>query len=168
MATTGDVFPGTAVSVARAGATAWSNPGNVKADDTVDSSVAVPTEYLVTGAYGFAVPVNAKILGVTVRVEASETGSGASAYIPQLSSALAPTLIGSATAEVGVSGTTKAIVASGGKTDKWGATLTPEIVNGAGFGAVLWSTDTTNTLAVDFVTVAVEYTGRALASSGVG
>jgi hypothetical protein len=46
----------------------------------------------------------------------------------------------------------------GGTSDVWGATLTSAIVKDAGFGVSVWSTDTTNTLAIDFVTLAVEYT----------
>lgn len=167
-ATTGNTFPGTAANVARASNATWSNPGNARADDAADASASVPCAYLVATNYGFAVPTGRRILGVTARVEASETGSGASNYIPQLCSAATPTLIGSATAAVAVSGTTKAISTVGAPVDTWGAALTPAIVNGSGFGLVLWSDDTTNVLAVDYVTLAVEYTASTLSSSGVG
>ena len=90
-------------------------------------------------------------------MEASETGSGTSNYIPQLHSATVPTLIGAAKAAVTVSGATKVISSNGGVSDLWSATLTPAIVNDAGFGVSIWSTDTTNTLAIDFVTIAIEY-----------
>jgi len=159
VASTGNVFPGTGASVDRAAATAWTSPGNVTADDGSDATAAVPTDYLVCSNFNFAsIPDDAIILGVTVRVEASETGSGTTDYIPQLHSDTTPTLIGSAKTAVNVSGTTKVISSNGGTTDLWGATLTPAIVKSSGFGVSLWATDTTNTLAIDFVTIAIEYT----------
>lgn len=159
MASTGNVFPTAGVNVDRAGNTAWTNPGNVVSDNTTDATVVVPSDYLVTSAYAFsAIPTNAVIGGVTVRVEASESGAGTSDYIPQLHSDTTPTLIGSAKSAVTVSGTTKAISTSGGTTDLWGAALTANIIHGSGFGVSIWSADTVNTLAVDFITIAIEYT----------
>lgn len=157
MASTGNTYPTVGASVDRASATAWTTPENVVSDNGSDATSAVPTDYLVTSGYGFSIPGGSLIQGVTVRVEASETGSGNSNYIPQLHSDTTPTLIGSAKTAVTVNGATKAISSNGGTSDTWGATLTPAIVNAAGFGVSLWSTDTTNTLAIDFVTIAIEY-----------
>ena len=168
MATTGAKFPTSGTSVDRAGSTAWTNPGNIVSDNATDTTSAVPTDYLVCSAFGFTVPASATILGVTVRVEAGEQGSGASNYIPQLISAATPTLIGSAKSAVGVTGATKAITTNGGATDVWSATLTPAIVNDAGFGVAIWSTDTTNTLELDYVTIEIEYTAPKLGALGVG
>lgn len=155
---TGNIFPGTGASVDRAGSTAWTNPGNVVSDNATDTTSAVPTDYLVCSNFDFSsVPDDAIIAGITVRVEASETGTGSSNYIPRLISDTTPTLIGSAKGAVTVSGTTKVISTNGGITDLWGATLTPAIVKNSGFGVAIWSTDTTNTLAIDYVTIAVEY-----------
>jgi len=157
MASTGNVFPTVGASVDRAGSTAWTSPGNVVSDNATDATAVVPTDYLVTSSYGFSIPTDATIIGVTVRVEASESGTGSSNYVPQLISNTTPTLIGSAKGAVTVNGTTKVISTNGGAADLWGATLTPAIVNAAGFGVAIWSTDTTNTLAIDFVTIAIEY-----------
>lgn len=157
MPTTANTFPTVGANVDRAGSTAWTNPGNVVSDNATDATVVVPSDYLVTSAYGFAIPTLAKIFGVTVRIEASESGTGASDYIPQLHSDTTPTLIGAAKSAISINGTTKVISTSGGPFDTWGAVLTPEIVNGAGFGVSIWSTDTTNTLAIDFVTIAITY-----------
>jgi hypothetical protein len=155
---TGNVFPIVGASVDRASSTAWTSPENVVSDNATDTTCAVPCDYLVTSSYGFAVPSTATIVGITVRVEASETGTGTSTYVPQLISDTTPTLIGVAKSAVTVSGTTKVISTNGGTSDVWSATLTPAIVNAVGFGVAIWSTDTTNTLAIDFVTIAVEYT----------
>jgi hypothetical protein len=158
MATTGNTFPTVAANVDRAASAAWTTPGNVVSDNGSNASVAVPSDYLVTSAYGFTIPANATIVGVTVRVEATETGGGNSNYIPQLHSATTPTLIGSAKTAVTVNGTTPVVSSNGGASDLWGATLTPLIVNNAGFGVSIWSTDTGNTLSIDYVTIAIEYT----------
>jgi hypothetical protein len=156
MASTGNVFPTVGASVDRAGSTAWTNPGNVTADDGTNASAVVPTDYLVTSGYGFTIPAGATIRGITVRVEASETGSGTSNFVAQLHSATTPTLIGSSK-NSGTVGSAVAIETLGGVADLWGATLTPAIVNDAGFGVSIWSTDTTNTLLPDYVTIAVEW-----------
>lgn len=157
MPTTANTFPTAAINVDRAGNTAWTNPGNVVSDNATDATVVVPSDYLVTSAYGFAIPALARIFGVTVRIEASETGGGNSNYIPQLHSDTTPTLIGTAKAAITINGTTKVISTSGGPFDPWDAELTPAIVNAVGFGVSIWSTDTTNTLAIDFVTIAITY-----------
>jgi hypothetical protein len=158
MATTGNIFPTVGATVDRAASAAWTSPGNVVSDNGSNASVAVPSDYLVTSAYGFTLPAHATIVGVTVRVEASETGGGNSNYIPQLHSATTPTLIGSAKTAVTVTGTTPVVSSNGGTSDLWGATLTPLIVNNAGFGVSIWSADTGNTLSLDYVTIAIEYT----------
>jgi hypothetical protein len=158
MSSTGNVFPTVGANVDRAASAAWTTPGNVVSDNGSNASVAVPSDYLVTSAYGFTLPAHAVIVGVTVRVEASETGGGNSNYIPQLHSATTPTLIGSAKSAVTVTGTTPTVSSNGGTSDLWGATLTPAIVNAAGFGVSIWSTDTGNTLSIDYVTIAIEYT----------
>ncbi len=168
MASTGNKFPTVGANVDRAGSTAWTNPGNVVSDNASDATVVVPSDYLVTSGYDFsAIPDGATIKGVTVRVEASESGGGDSSYIPQLHSNTTPTLIGSAKSAVTVNGTTKVISTTGGVADLWGAALTPAIVKAAGFGVSIWSTDTTNTLAIDFVTIAIEYAFQASASINV-
>jgi hypothetical protein len=154
---TGNVFPTAGANVDRGGSSnVWTGPGNVTSDNGTGATVTVPTDYLVTSAYGFAIPATCRILGVTVRVEATETGSGSSSYIPQLHSATTPTLIGSAKSAVTVTnGPT--VSSNGGVADLWSATLTPAIVNAAGFGVSLWSTDTINALDIDYVTIAIEY-----------
>lgn len=154
---TAATLPTSGTSVDRAAATAWTSPGNVVSDNATDTTCAVPCDYLVTSTYGFGVPSTATILGVTVEVEASETGTGNSNYVVQLISAATPTLIGNPTSAITINGTTKAISTSGGAANLWGATLTPAIVNASGFGAVVYSTDATNTLAIDFTRITVTY-----------
>ena len=161
MPSTGNIFPISAVNVDRAGAVAWTNPGNVVSDNTSDATCSLGTtgsDYLVTSNYAFtAIPDTAEIRGITVRVEASETGTGSSDYRAQLHSNTTPTLIGALKGPTTVNGTTKVISSNGGTTDLWSATLTPAIVKNSGFGVTIWSQDTANVLAIDFVTIAVEW-----------
>jgi len=154
---TGNVFPTVAASVDRAAATAWTNPGNVVSDNASDATVVVPSDYLVCSSFGFVIPDMAVITGVTLRAECSESGTGTTDPIAQLITSTTPTLIGT-TNTWNVSGTGKVIATEGGVNVLWGTTtLTPAVVKDPGFGVAIWATDTTNTLAIDFVTLAVEF-----------
>jgi hypothetical protein len=140
VANTGNVFPGSGTNVDFGGTSnAWTSPGNIVSDNATDTTGLCPTDYLIASTFGFAIPSNATILGVTVRVEASETGTGSTTYEIQLNSAATPTLIGASKTSSTVNGTTKVIQTFGGIADRWSATLTPSIVNGSGFGVSLWS-----------------------------
>jgi hypothetical protein len=158
--TTGAKFPGTGSTVDRAAGTAWGTPTAIQADDTTYSlqGAAGVTDYLIGSVYGFAVPTNATIVGVTVVVSASETGTASGAYTVRLNSAATPTLIGTAKGPITVTGTTQTASSNGSSTDLWGATLTPAIVNATGFGVSLYSDDTVNVHSIDYITVEVFYT----------
>jgi hypothetical protein len=156
VASTGNTFPGTGENNAGIGATAWTNPGNVTADDTTDATctAAASSQYLVARNYSFAIPPNADILGITVRIEASESSAGTESLNAQLQNDTG-TLIGSSKSAT-ISGTAKAVYTYGGTTDVWGATLTAAIINDADFGVRFWYT-TAHNVQVDYVTLAVEY-----------
>ncbi len=158
MSNTGNVFPGTGSTVDRAGATAWTTPGNITADDTTNATSTVPTDYLLASNFNFSsIPNNVAIRGVVVRVEMSETGSGSSNYVVQLMTAATPTLVGNASGTITVT-TGPTISTTGSATDLWGTTLTAAQVKNSGFGVALWSTDTINGLQCDFITIAIEWT----------
>lgn len=156
MPSTGDTFPGTGENNAGIGATAWTSPGSVTADDTVDATcnAAASSQYLVARNYGFSVPSGAAILGITVRIEASEHSPGTESLNAQLQDD-GGVLIGSSKA-TSISGTGKTVYTYGGTADVWGATLTSTIVNDVDFGVRFWFT-TSHDVRVDFVTLAVEY-----------
>lgn len=158
MTSTGDTAAGAGATVVRGGSTAWTTPGNITTSNNAWATATVPSDYLVSSTYGFSIPAAATITGVTVKVEASETGTGTSNYVIQLSSNTTPTLIGSSKNSATVNGTTDAVQTFGSATDLWGATLTPSTVNSSGFGATLWSTDTVNVLRIDLITIAIDYT----------
>jgi hypothetical protein len=162
MASTGNVFAGTGENNAGIGATAWVNPGNLTADDTTDTTntAAASSQYLVARNFNFSsIPANAIIGGVLVRVEASESGTGTEPLLAQLQDA-SGTLFGSSKStsnEGSISGTTKVVYTYGSTSDLWGAALTVAIVKDADFGVRFWFT-TAHTMAIDYVTAAIEYT----------
>jgi len=156
---TGNTFPGTGANNAGIGATAWTNPTDIVSDNATDASctAAASSQYLVASNFGFTLPFNASITGITVRIEASESSSGTEALSGRLQDASAA-LFGS-TKSATISGTSKAVYTYGSSTDIWtlnGTTLTRDIVNDADFGVRFWYTTSHNML-VDYVTVAIEY-----------
>jgi len=157
MATTGELFAGSGGSVDRSGNNAWTDPGNITADDAAEAFADVPTDYLVATNFGASIPSGATIDGITVRVHATEIGTGSSNFIPQLVSDGTPTLIGSAKSAVTIGSNPHV---SGGSSDVWGATLTPAIVSSSGFGVAIWSTDSFggNEIQVDYITIEIHYT----------
>ena len=156
MASTGNVFVGTGENNAGIGATAWVNPGNITADDTTDSTctAAASSQYLVGRNCGFTIPDAAIIKGITVRIEASESSTGAETLNAQLQND-SGTLFGSSKTN-SINGTSKTVYTYGSATDLWGATITPAIVRDADFGVRFWYT-TAHNMAVDYVTIAVEF-----------
>jgi hypothetical protein len=162
MPSTGNVFPGTGENNAGIGATAWTSPGSVTADDATDATcnAAASSQYLVARNFNFsAIPVGAVISGVLVRVEASEHSGGVEPVLAQLQNE-SGTLFGSSKAtsnEGSISGTTKAVYTYGSTSDLWGATLTQAIVTDADFGVRFWFA-TAHDVRIDFVTMAIEYT----------
>lgn len=171
MAVTANNLAGTGENNAGIGATAWTSPTSVQADDTVDATcnAAASSQYLVARNFGFAIPPNATILGVVFSVEASEHSAGTEPLLAQLQNS-SGTLVGSSKStsnEGSISGTAKAVYTYGAVTDVWGAALTPAIVNNANFGARFWFT-TSHDVRIDYIRCQVTYTGQRLSALGAG
>ena len=163
MANTGNVFPGTGETVDRAGLTAWTTPENVVSDNAADATCnGTGSDYLVARNFNFsAIPAGATILGVTVRVEASEHSAGTESLNGQLQNDAA-VLIGISQAQT-ISGTAKSVSTYGSTSDTWSASLTAAMVTQANFGVRFWFT-TAHDIRIDYVTMAVEYTSGNLPS----
>lgn len=158
MTTTGAKLPSSGTSVARSTATAWTNPSNITANDGTTASISsgsTGSAYLVGSNFGFAIPTGSVITGVRVIWDVAESATGTEAVTVQLQSS-STTLIG-ATRSFTASGNTLTLYTVGSLTDLWGATLTPAIINDAGFGVRMWFT-TTHAMTVDYVSVEVDYT----------
>lgn len=115
----------------------WVDPDHALAHDadvaTGQSGTGIPSDYLSITGFGFAIPVDATILGVVVEVEkANELPTGVIDGGVRLvvGGAIGATNRGltSCWPEVDT------YVSHGSTTDLWGETLTPAVVNAANFG----------------------------------
>jgi hypothetical protein len=157
VATTGNVFAGTGENNAGIGATAWTSPGNITSDNATDAScnAGASSQYLVARNFSFSIPAGATILGVTVRIEGTESSSGTEAMNAQLQDE-SGTLVGSVK-QATFSGTGATVYTYGGVNDTWGVgQLTPGQVANANFGVRFWFT-TAHNITVDYVTMAIEF-----------
>lgn len=159
MATTGAIIAGTGTSVARGTNTAWTNPGNITANDgTVAScnSGTTGSAYLRASNFGFNIPANSVIQGFTVVFDMAESSTGTETVSVQIVGAAA-TAIGTAKTQI-VNGTTLTLYTLGSGSDLWGTTgLTATDLNDTDFGVYLWYTTTHNTT-VDYISIDVTYT----------
>lgn len=158
MSTTGDIIAGTGTSVVRSTATAWTNPGNITANDNSTASCAsnsVGSAYLRASNFNFGIPTNSLIQGFTVKVEMAESSTGTETVRVQIVGP-AGTAIGTAKTFV-ASGTTLTLYTTGSSTDLWGTTgLTAADVNDTDFGVYVWYT-TTHSTTVDYISIDVNY-----------
>jgi hypothetical protein len=120
------------------GSSAWTNPTNIQANDAnnATSSGAQWTNWLRGTNFGFSIPAGNIITDVKFDVDIksyTQSGGSASGWNAQLYDS---GLIGSQQGNTfGTLLNTLLTIVSGGL---WGATLTPSIVNGSGFGVQLY------------------------------
>lgn len=158
MANTGNIFPGTGENNAGIGATAWVSPGNIVSDNATDSTctAAASSQYLVARNFNFAsVPTNATIAGIVVRIEASESSTGAETLNAKIQDDTGA-LVGD-TKTASINGTSKTVYTYGTTSDVWTSAPTGNKVHDADWGVRFWYT-TAHNIAVDYVTMALEYT----------
>jgi hypothetical protein len=157
-----------AVMTAGAGA-GWTNSGNILADDNAVASNTIGAG--ATGAnldatgFGFAIPSNATVLGVTAKIERY---AGVANLIKDNNVQLLKA--GAATGSNKAGSTFWAIVGAGGKgtnityganNDLWGTTLTAADVNASNFGLRFSAKNTgasSSTANLDYVQLTVRYT----------
>lgn len=160
MPTTEMTIAGAGANLAGIGTVAWSDPGNITESAGNDATCTLNTQasnWLRATNFGFAIPDNAVILGVQVRVGDAHRGLGGTMTIT------GATLI----VEDAVAGTAKTLTTEitsnaadydiGGAGDVWGCELTPEIVNSSGFGWAVSMTGTGSAARVDEMSMAVTY-----------
>ncbi len=176
-ATSGPRYPGTAASVDGPGYAAWTDPGYIAADDTSYATSYVPqysgqdsSEDLQGTNYGFSIPLDATINGISVTIgrysgyywgtvlndqDLYLIKAGAKVGTDHASGSGWPTSIGTAN--------------YGSTSDLWGTTWTPAQINASDFGVSLsvynpgsWSGLTAH---VDYIRVTVTYTVAALTIS---
>lgn len=158
MTTTGDIIAGTGTSVTRGAGTAWTNPGNITANDGTTASCASGSSgsaYLRASNFGFSIPANSLIQGFTVKVDMAESSTGSETVSVQLVGA-AGTAIGTAKT-FSANGTALTVYTTGTATDLWGTTgLTATDINDTDFGVYVWYT-TTHSTTVDYISIDVNY-----------
>jgi hypothetical protein len=155
---------GTGADDASTGSQAWSNPGNITADDGSVASVTLPgphdlSHYLKATNFGFAIPAGAIITGIVASVERSSDG------VVQIDSEVRIVkggVIGSTNKAIGtlIPGSLT-LQDFGGVTDLWGETWTPADINASNFGFVYAGAEGTfKTISVDQMKITVYYTAN--------
>jgi len=175
--TAGPFSPGTGTNVNVGTNPAWSNPGNITASDDNRASATLvsgqTSDALVATNFGFTIPTNATIDGITVNIER---------YGTRTTFFLVTRAIRDQTIQLTKDGTTavganRALTTTnwptsdgiqlyGSISDLWGTTWTPAEINSSNFGVYIqafsWKIGFlgNNTLSafVDHVTVTIDYT----------
>jgi hypothetical protein len=165
--TSGAKDAGTAVNATGVGTVAWGTPGNITATGTPYATMSVAanatTNYLRATNYGFTIPANATIQGISVSINKSSSGT-ASPFLRDnvVSLVKAGTIQTTNKALTGTNwlNTGLAVVNYGGTTDLWSTTWTPTEINDVNFGVVLSATNTSTfnrTATVDYIRITVSY-----------
>jgi hypothetical protein len=167
-ATSGPASPGTLSDDSGIGTLSWSNPSNAASSNdsyaTVTTGVSGTTHYLKATNFGFSIPSDATIQGISVSIERKGTGGG--------SNRTRDSVVKLVKADGTLGTTNKADAANnwpstdtvkiyGDASDLWGDTWSYADINDADFGVVLAAAivvDTSVTSSVDHVTITVHYT----------
>lgn len=167
MATQGPLYPGTVTTeVGPSGDNGWTNPGNISADDGTEARITAATydagdhSYrLKAQNFGFSVPSDATIDGITVEIDRRDFAGDAQDQEVRLFDA-SGTLAGDDKQTATSWPATLAVATYGGASDTWTISPTPAMVNDADFGvALIVLANSANTdIAVDFIRVTVHYT----------
>jgi hypothetical protein len=167
-ASSGPLYPGTTATVPFSAGNAWANPGNIAADDgsyaSANYSSGGGTEYLQGTNYGFSIPSDATINGITMEVERKYSGpnAGVDSVVRIIKGGV---VSGNNKANTGTAWTTSDVVVTyGSASDLWGLALTPADVNASNFG-LAFVADTfaglSGTANIDYIRITVTYTPAA-------
>ena len=159
---TGAAAPDVGENNASVGTTAWTNPGNVIANDGAEATcnAGADSQYLVVRDFDFAIPTGATIETIRVDVEASEHSTDMEALSVNLQDG-SGNLIPHGAVAYSVNGTTPTVyTAVGTPADAWiviDGPITPAMVNDPDFGVRL-RFGTAHDVRIDYVTMTVTYT----------
>ena len=171
-ATAGPSYASTAVNDAGTGTLAWTTPGNATATDDSKASVALTkntgiSNYIKATGFGFSVPSNARIDGITVEWEKSDNLDGGTGETQDNAVRIVKTDAIGATDLSNISNwtTTDTFVSYGGAANLWGDTWTAADINGSTFGAAISAKNVkvsgggaATTAYVDSVRITITYT----------
>ena len=166
--TTGSTPPTSGTNDTGYGSIAWSNPTNIYASENTRASVTLAgltaTNYLSASSFGFSIPSDATIVGITASIERIRNGGTTGAARDNVVSMVkGGTVTGDNKAATGTNWpTSEAAATYGSATDLWGTTWTPSDINASNFGlvvAAVGSTAGTDRVAnVDQILINVAYT----------
>lgn len=154
------LYAGTAINSNVSGTVAWTNPTNVGSDDSLYATVTVPSgsisNILRTGQHGFNIPPEGIIEGVQIQAQFILNSNFLNVFQIYNGS-----VYGTPIGQVVVGGAGTANLIYGSNTEKWGLTLTPNVVNGTnfGFGFIVDSSTIGSgaTVQVDFLKITVHW-----------
>ncbi|MDO8311370.1 MAG: hypothetical protein Q7T25_05465 [Sideroxyarcus sp.] len=162
--------PSNCVNVTGIGTLAWATPANVVSTNNTYSTVSLNdlqvSNFIRCTGYGFAIPADATINGITVNVErrASNTNSVRDAAMRLVKDAAGLPVIQATDRSTLTNYTTADVVqAHGGVADLWGGTWTAADINSTNFGAAFASQKPgtaggARTVSVDHMPITVSYT----------
>lgn len=161
--------PASCANDASIGTVNWTNPGNTLSSNNSYATAGVAgagttTSYLRCTGYGFTLPPNATINGITVSIERRSSSAGAGGARDAAVRAVQGGVIGTEDRSSGTNYTTADLTEDhGGATDLWGLTWTSTDINAADFGAAFAARKNaggggTFTLSVDVISITVDYT----------
>lgn len=134
----GPKFPGSGADDATVGTIAWTNPGNIVADDGASATAGTfssSTHYAKGLGFGFAIPGGKTINGIKLEVKVGgDTTSGNDSSVKLVKGS---TISGSdRSAGAAIVNGAAVYETFGGSSDLWGLAWTPADINSATFGAV--------------------------------
>ncbi len=151
---------GTGTDISTVGTVTWTNPGYITANDNSYALASLSnstSHYLRATNFGFSVPSNAIITGITVNIGRYASGNNvADADVLLLKNGA---VTGTDKAITGTAWpTAEANQAYGSVVDLWGQTWSPNDINNANFGVVLSvSSSRTRNIYVDYIQITVTY-----------
>ena len=141
--TSGNTAPTSGTNDTSYGSIAWSNPTNIYASENTRASVTLSgttaTNYLSASSFGFSIPTDATIIGITASIERVRNGGTTGAARDNVVRLVkGGTVIGDNKAATGTNWpTTEAAATYGSSIDLWGTTWTPSDINASNFGLVV-------------------------------
>lgn len=164
LVSSGATNPATAVNNTGVGTGAWTNPGNITTTGspyaTQNLAPGATTNYLIASNYGFAIPTNATINGITVTV--FRRGNSTSITDNIVSLVKGGSITGSNLASgTGWANGSMQLATYGGTNTLWGTTWTAADINASNFGVAFSaksSSGSTRQLDIDYIQVNIRYT----------
>jgi hypothetical protein len=157
--------PGTMADDATVGTKTWSNANNAKASDNSyatfsGAGVRSTSHYLKATNFGFSIPSEATINGISVEIERKETLNDFGVQDVAISIVKSDGTIGTTNKSTGAEWPypSDAYTSFGSSSDLWGETWSPANINDSDFGVVLSASDKDDFPVVDHIRITVYYT----------